>query len=309
MPSSCARWPSWRRSGCTPPREKATPACGRTMTTRPSGSGPWHFPGGAGSYRWRRALRAKLRPASWRCSRVSASYAPFRGGLCVLARRLLPPKLLQPSHTLPSNAFPDVLALQTLLDKRLRRNAHSDIARLAQIVGLRVGCAFLAKASAGIGFADREKGLEAPFRTQGPGGAQQLEQGLAGQFTAAMDEQVVLAGGEGELSVGIGDLDSVAKGVDPPQAALFVTDVPRQLVSGSVGLAEIVQQGCPAHLASAGQACSLGQDHEGVHAAVDLGMVFCPLRHAKQRVDFREQRSESTTVAQHTKIGGGIIFA
>jgi hypothetical protein len=85
----------------------------------------------------------------------------------------------------------------------------------------------------------------------GAGGGQQLLQGLAGECTTAVRQQVELAGGQGQFPVGVGGLDAIAQGIDTPQSALLVADMLGQDVCRGVGLAEVVQQCGPAHLAFA----------------------------------------------------------
>ena len=73
--------------------------------------------------------------------------------------------------------------------------------------------------------------------------------------------------------------------------------------------AEIVREDREAHGRSARELRRHFQREQHVHAGVDLGMPALGLRHAEQRVDFREHARESAACAQHADEGRRIVLA
>ena len=60
-----------------------------------------------------------------------------------------------------------------------------------------------------------------------------------------------------------------------------------------------MQQAGPAHGQRLGVGGALLQNHQHMHAAVDLRVMQGGLRHAEQRIDFRQQFGQGAAVAQH----------
>ena len=101
---------------------------------------------------------------------------------------------------------------------------------------------------------------------------------------------------------------TLANAFEQAGAALFVADVARQHVGRRGAFAQVVAQAGKTHRQRRAQLRGHVQHHHQVNAGVNLRMVFGALRNAPQPVNFGQQVSQRTAVAQHLQHARRLVF-
>jgi hypothetical protein len=103
----------------------------------------------------------------------------------------------------------------------------------------------------------------------------------------------------GQLATAGTDLEARAHRAGDLDAPLLVADVFRQHSGGVVPLPRVVAHAGVTHLERGPPVRRDIEHHHQVHASVHLRVVFRPLRHAPQSVNFRQDAGERAATAQH----------
>ena len=168
-----------------------------------------------------------------------------------------------------------------------------------QFRALRVITVGHASAAALVGFADQHQLCDAFRFAEGIAARQQFQHGAVAQFEQAVHVQVFAAGHHRQFTMFGWHLQTFAQGAQRSQSRVFMADVSGQHVLWRQRFAQVVGQGSEAdHRITRRQSRGHVADQFLVQAGVHFRVVFRTLRHAVQRIHFRQHLRQCIAVAQ-----------
>ncbi len=180
--------------------------------------------------------------------------------------------------------------------------------RIAQAGALGVGPVLETQAPPRVAFTGRKGLFEARGLADGVAALQQAHDGGAVELAAAVDVAVLARHHVAQFAAVGGHAQPLAHFFGQAGAAVLVSYVARQHIGRGRALAQVVHQAGVAHGQRGVQLRGHVQHHHGVHAGIDLGVVFGALGHAPQALQLGQQHGQRTAFAQQLEHARGLAL-